>query len=66
MELGGIIARLTEGSRGHRRARRRSDQRALERWRELVDGQPRVRRERFGWQLDEVEPVTARVVRRSE
>jgi len=32
-------------------------QRALERWREIVDGQPRVARERFGWQLDEAEPI---------
>jgi hypothetical protein len=34
-------------------------QRALDQWREIVDGQPRVARERFGWQLDEAEPVTA-------
>ena len=32
-------------------------QRALEQWREIVDGQPRVARERFGWQLDDVESI---------
>ena len=32
-------------------------QRALEQWREIVDGQPHVARERFGWQLDEAEPI---------
>src|SRR5215218_5306698 len=32
-------------------------QRALEQWREIVDGQPRVARERFGWQLDEAEAI---------
>jgi hypothetical protein len=26
--------------------------RALEQWREILDGRPRVARERFGWQLD--------------
>ena len=40
-------------------------QRAFAQWRELVDGQPRVARERFGWQLDEAEPVTAPVGERS-
>jgi hypothetical protein len=34
-------------------------QRALEQWREIVDGEPRVARERFGWQLDG-EPRVAR------
>src|ERR1041384_6473279 len=29
--------------------------RALEQWREIVDGRPRVARERFGWQFDEGE-----------
>jgi hypothetical protein len=29
--------------------------RALEQWREIVDGRPHVARERFGWQLDEAE-----------
>jgi hypothetical protein len=33
--------------------------RALEQWREIVDGEPRVARERFGWQLDG-EPRVAR------
>jgi hypothetical protein len=32
-------------------------QRALDQWREIVDGQPRVAREEFGWQLDEAEPL---------
>jgi hypothetical protein len=40
--------------------------RALDQWREVVDGQPRVARERFGWQLDEAEPVATRVSERSE
>jgi hypothetical protein len=31
-----------------------------------VDGQPRVARERFGWQLDEAESVTAAAGNRSE
>jgi hypothetical protein len=31
--------------------------RALEQWREIVDGRPRVARERFGWQLDDAEAV---------
>jgi hypothetical protein len=34
--------------------------RALEHWREIVDGRPHVARERFGWQLDEAaEPTPA-------
>ena len=41
-------------------------QRALEQWREIVDGQPRVARERFGWQLDEAEPVATATGERSE
>jgi hypothetical protein len=40
--------------------------RALEQWREIVDGQPQVARERFGWQLDETEPLDASTVERSE
>jgi hypothetical protein len=32
-------------------------QRALEKWREIVDGRPRVARERFGWQLDTGESI---------
>jgi len=31
--------------------------RAFEQWREIVDGQPRVARERFGLQLDDAEPI---------
>ena len=41
-------------------------QRALDQWREIVDGQPQVARERFGWQLDEAESVTAAAGERSE
>jgi hypothetical protein len=33
--------------------------RALEQWREIVDGRPRVARERFGWQLEEGESGAA-------
>jgi hypothetical protein len=33
--------------------------RALEQWREIVDGRPHIARERFGWQLDEAEPIRA-------
>ena len=40
-------------------------QRALEQWREIVDGQPRVARERFGWQLDETEPIATATGERS-
>ena len=41
-------------------------QRALEQWREIVDGQPRVARERFDWQLDEAEPVATATGETSE
>ena len=41
-------------------------QRALEQWREIVDGQPRVARERFGWQFDEAEPIATATRERSE
>ncbi|MGN6431315.1 MAG: hypothetical protein ACTHNB_11395 [Gaiellaceae bacterium] len=34
-------------------------QRALDQWREIVEGQPRVARERYGWQLEEPEPAAA-------
>jgi hypothetical protein len=34
-------------------------QRALDQWREIVDGQPRVARERFRWQLDDADPAMA-------
>jgi hypothetical protein len=32
---------------------------ALDEWRKIVDGQPRVAREQFGWQLDEEQPSAA-------
>jgi hypothetical protein len=41
-------------------------QHALEQWREIVDGQPRVAREQFGWQLDEAEPIRNRADERSQ
>jgi len=41
-------------------------QHALEQWREIVDGQPQVARERFGWQLDEAEPIATVAGERSE
>jgi hypothetical protein len=41
-------------------------QHALEQWREIVDGQPRVARERFGWQLDETEAISTPAGERSE
>ena len=40
--------------------------RALDRWREIVDGQPRIAREEFGWQLDGAEPLDSRAIERSE
>src|SRR4029078_7491747 len=40
--------------------------RALEHWKEIVDGRPRVARERFGWQLDEAETIAAATGERSE
>ena len=40
--------------------------RAFEQWREIVDGQPRVARERFGWQLDQAEPIATPAGERSE
>jgi hypothetical protein len=39
--------------------------RALEQWREIVDGQPRVAREQFGWQLDEGESIAVPANERS-
>jgi hypothetical protein len=33
--------------------------RALDEWRKIVDGHPRIARERFGWQVDEGEPNAA-------
>jgi hypothetical protein len=41
-------------------------QRALEQWREIVDGRPRVARERFGWQLDEDGSIAPSARERSE
>ena len=41
-------------------------QRALEHWKEIVDGRPRVARERFGWQLDEAETIATATAERSE
>ncbi len=41
-------------------------QRALEHWKEIVDGRPRVARERFGWQLDEAETIATATGQRSE
>ena len=41
-------------------------QRALDRWREIVDGKPRVARERFGWHLDEAEAIATPTGERSE
>jgi hypothetical protein len=40
--------------------------RALEQWREIVEGLPRVARERFGWHLDEARSLDASAVERSE
>lgn len=34
-------------------------QSALDRWRPIVDGPPRIARERFGWELDQIEPAAA-------
>jgi hypothetical protein len=39
---------------------------ALEQWREIVDGRPRVARERFGWRLDEDESIALSARKRSE
>jgi hypothetical protein len=39
---------------------------ALDQWREIVEGQPRVARERFGWPVDEAEPIGTRADERSE
>ena len=40
--------------------------RALEQWREIVDGRPRVARERFGWQLDAGESIAITASERSK
>jgi hypothetical protein len=39
---------------------------ALEQWREIVEGQPHVARERFDWQLDEAEAIETSTTERSE
>ena len=41
-------------------------QRALDQWREIVDGPPRVARERYGWQLEETELAATPAPERSE
>jgi hypothetical protein len=41
-------------------------QRALAKWREIVEGQPRVAREQYGWQLDETERDSPPARERSE
>jgi hypothetical protein len=71
MEGVAIIARLKEGS-GQRVAELVGEpfhaelQRALDQWRKIDDGQPRIARERFGWELDEAEPVATPAGDRSE
>jgi hypothetical protein len=40
--------------------------RALDQWREIVDGQPRVAHELFGWQLEEAERAATTAGERSE
>jgi hypothetical protein len=40
--------------------------RALEEWREIVEGRPHVARERFGWQIDGAESLDSPGVERSE
>jgi hypothetical protein len=39
---------------------------ALEQWREIVEGQPHVARERFDWQLDEAEAIETSTTEGSE
>jgi hypothetical protein len=41
-------------------------QRVLDQWREIVDGQPRIAREQFGWQLDDAERLDSPPVERRE
>jgi hypothetical protein len=41
-------------------------QRALDQWREIVEGQPRVAREWYGWQLEETDPAATPARERSE
>ena len=40
--------------------------RALDQWRAIVDGQPRIAREEFGWQIDDGEPLDSPASERSE
>jgi hypothetical protein len=40
-------------------------QHALDQWREIVEGQPRVASERYGWQLEETQPAVAPASERS-
>jgi hypothetical protein len=40
--------------------------RAFEQWREIVNGRPRVARERFGWQLDADESIPIPASKRSK
>ena len=40
--------------------------RALDQWREIVEGQPGIAREEFGWQLAEAEPLASPAIERSE
>jgi hypothetical protein len=40
-------------------------QRALDQWREIVEGQPRIARERYGWQLEETVPAATPAPERS-
>jgi hypothetical protein len=39
---------------------------ALDQWRELVVGQPRIAREQFGWELEDREPDMASTLEGSE
>jgi hypothetical protein len=40
--------------------------RALDQWREIVDGRPRVARERFGWQLEVAKQASTAADEKSE
>jgi hypothetical protein len=40
--------------------------RALEQWAEIVDGRPRIARERFGWQREEGESIATPASERSK
>jgi hypothetical protein len=41
-------------------------QRALDQWREIIDGRPRVARKWYGWQLDDADSAAAAAHERSE